>query len=165
MKKKKPTHGFEVPPGYFDKIGDRMDSLMDEARFPEGTGYSTPDSYFDQLEDRVLEAWKKEERSEKVISLYKRRSVQWISGIAAAILISVMVINPQQADINSNLNTLTSSDMEEYLIQQMEWDVYDLGMLIGTEEANELPDSEIFSTDELENYLIEQLDDNTLLIE
>ena len=55
--------------------------------------------------------------------------------------------------------------MEDFLMEEMEWDVYELGDLMEDSEIEVLPDSELFSGEELEQYLLEHLDDNTLLIE
>lgn len=52
------------------------------------SGFKIPDNYFDSFEDRLMQRISQEEKPIKVISLWQRKSV-WISGIAAAVVVSI----------------------------------------------------------------------------
>ena len=165
MKEKKgPIHGFNVPDGYFDRLEDQLDHYIDQAILPESHGMHTPEGYFEGMEDRIMEAWKAEQRTGKIIPLYRRREVQWISAIAAVLLLTLMVLRPDTGSPDQ-IDQLSAIQMEDFLMEEMEWDVYELGDLMEDSEIEVLPDSELFSGEELEQYLLEHLDDNTLLIE
>ena len=165
MKEKKgPIHGFNVPDGYFDRLEDQLDHYMDQAFMPESHGMHTPEGYFEGMEDRIMEAWKAEQKTGKIIPLYRRREVQWISAIAAVLLLTLMVLRPDTGSPDQ-IDQLSAIQMEDFLMEEMEWDVYELGDLMEDSEIEVLPDSELFSGEELEQYLLEHLDDNTLLIE
>ena len=165
MKEKKgPIHGFNVPDGYFDRLEDQLDHYMDQAFMPEIHGMHTPEGYFEGMEDRIMEAWRAEQKTGKIIPLYRRREVQWISAIAAVLLLTLMVLRPDTGSPDQ-IDQLSAIQMEDFLMEEMEWDVYELGDLMEDSEIEVLPDSELFSGEELEQYLLEHLDDNTLLIE
>ena len=165
MKEKKgPIHGFSVPDGYFDRLEDQMDHYMDQAFIPEDHGMDTPEGYFEGMEDRIMEAWKDEEEARKIIPLYRRRELHWISAIAAILLVTLLVMRPDTGSTDQ-IDQLSAIQMEDFLIEEMEWDVYDLGDLMEDPDIEVLPESELFSGEELEKYLLEHLDDNTLLIE
>ncbi len=111
-----------------------------------------------------MEAWRAEQKTGKIIPLYLRREVQWISAIAAVLLLTLMVLRPDTGSPDQ-IDQLSAIQMEDFLMEEMEWDVYELGDLMEDSEIEVLPDSELFSGEELEQYLLEHLDDNTLLIE
>ncbi len=165
MKEKKgPIHGVNVPDGYFDRLEDQLDHYMDQAFMPESHGMHTPEGYFEGMEDRIMEAWRAEQKTGKIIPLYRRREIQWISAFAAVLLLTLMVVRPDTGSPDQ-IDQLSAIQMEDFLMEEMEWDVYELGDLMEDSEIEVLPDSELFSGEELEQYLMEHLDDNTLLIE
>lgn len=152
--------GFKVPDGYFTNLEDR---IIDEVKLDntlqkgEKTSFVMPDGYLDNLENVITGKLAKEEP--KVISLFNRSNLMYLSGIAAAILILVAVfVNTNGATIETDM---WDDELVENYILEEGIDTYELAALL-TEEELTIIDTEIFNEafadDNLEDYLLENAD-------
>ena len=151
--------GFKVPQDYFlnleDKIMDniKLDNVLQGI---DDTGFKMPEGYLDTLEDVVLTKVTKSSNP-KVVSLFNKQTLIYISGVAAAVLIMFNVFwnKPE-----TTIDTLDAELVENYIIDQG-INTYEIASLLSTnDEINldiELFD-ETFNDDSLEDYLLENID-------
>lgn len=115
------------------------------------SGFKVPDSYFDSFEDRLMQRITEEEKPIKVISLLQRKSV-WISGIAAAVVISIgtLMYFEQQ-------KTQTIEMSQEYLAFENDITTEDIAMHLTDDELTSL-ETELTNFDsKTETYINEYL--------
>ncbi|TJY36151.1 hypothetical protein [Pontimicrobium aquaticum] len=151
--------GFEVPKDYFHNMEDKiMDAikLNDALQNMGDAGFKAPEGYFDALEDVVLTKIK-DSKNPKVISLFNKQTLMYISGVAAAILIMFSVFwNKNEVSID----TIEAELVENYFIEQG-INTYEIASLL-TEDNNDINlDIELFddtfNDDSLEDYLLENV--------
>lgn len=162
-KKPKYTHGFKTPEGYFDQFEDRLFDQLELNELPKNTGFIVPDAYFEEFEtslDQRIAA----EKNIKVLPLYKRKSF-WYAASVAACLALIVTFYPANPTIGSQ--DLQLSEIENYIESDgLDLNTYEIASLLNEEEIEELSsESEYFSEENLENYLLENLEDTSLLIE
>lgn len=115
------------------------------------SGFKIPDNYFDSFEDRLMLRISEEENTVKVVSLWQRKSV-WISGIAAAVVISIgtWMYFEQQRTENIEMS-------QEYLAYENDITTEDIAMQLTDEELASL-ELEITNFDsKTEKYINESL--------
>ena len=150
--------GFRVPEGYFDSIEDQVMSKIGEENLKgriSDTGFDLPDNYFEGLEDRVMSKIDKPET--KVVSLFSRKRLYYISGVAAAILILVSVLINRTTTSTEDINY----EMVENYILDQDMSTYEIASLL-TEDDLENSDfemiDEVISEESLEDYLLDNID-------
>lgn len=155
-------HGFNTPDGYLDGLEERLSNLSALESLPKEPGFQVPEGYFESLEDRIL---KQIEPTTKVRTLWYQRSYVRASMAAAAILLlALFVIEPGGTD---SLELPETAEVAAYLDSE----AVDLNAdeLLGYLEEDELDglfeDETLVELDELESYILENLDDSELLIE
>jgi hypothetical protein len=163
MKKEdKYNHGFKAPDDYFQDFEERLFSKLKEAELPKKHGFDVPDGYFEDLEERILQNVT-QEKTVKVIPLLKRKTFIYAVSVAAlaALVFSIFTKNTDGEIL------LQIADIEAYInADAMDLDSYDIAQLLSDDELDNLAfENEIFSQENIEDYLIENLDDTTLLIE
>ena len=160
--KNKHTHGFTTPKEYFESFDERLFDTLELENLPKESGFATPDGYFDTVEDKILEQLA-EEKPAKVISLFKRKTFIYAASIAACIAL-VTIFSGQDPDTIENLEF---ADIETYFDEEgIGFNSYELAQYLPEEELEELDlSSDLFSAENLESYLLETIDDTTLLIE
>ena len=154
------TTGFKVPKDYFQNLeGNIMDTFkLDKTLKGINTsGYKTPKDYFDTLEDVVLTNIK-DEKNPKVISLFSKQRLVYISGVAAAVLIMFSVFWNNTTE--TSLETIDDELVENYFIDQG-INTYEIASLL-TDDNDINLDIELFdesfNDDSLENYLLENVE-------
>jgi len=150
--------GFKTPDNYFNTIEDDIMNAIHQKHNLNSikeSGFKTPKNYFDTLDDDIIN--KIEEKNiPKVIKLFSKQNLVYISGVAAAIIIMFGIF----------MNTNNSPDLEldydlveSYIINQ-DISTYELASLLTDEELNninlEIMD-EAFNNDDMENYLLENV--------
>lgn len=115
------------------------------------SGFKIPDNYFDSFEDRLMQKIELMPKEPKVISLWQRKSV-WISGIAAAVVISIgtwMYFEQQ--------NTENTEISQEYLAYESDITTEDIAMHLTDEELTnlelEITDFDIHTESYINEYL------------
>jgi len=154
-------HGLKVPEGYFENFDERLANKISEEALPKTSGFKVPDGYFDTLEDRILQQVQKD-NTVKVVPLYRRKSVVYITSIAACLALVFTIFTKDTID-----PALEVADIEAYFNDgNIDYDSTDIAQLLTDAdlESVALEDSDI-SIESLEDYLLENIDDTTLLIE
>ncbi|MBT8263573.1 MAG: hypothetical protein KJO05_12170 [Bacteroidia bacterium] len=164
MEEKKNISGLQPPEGYFENFEDRMMLKVMEDSLPKSNGFKVPEDYFGQFEGRMIDAIS-ETDAPKVVSLFRKQAFWYAAAIAASLALIVSLYNGFGSELS--IEDLSASAVEEYIDEGgMGIDSYDVIALLEEEDINELtiPSDEI-SEESLENYLIENIDETSLLIE
>lgn len=163
MNKNKHTRGFKVPENYFDTVEETIFQKLDQSQFPKKTGFKTPEGYFDTLEDQILDVISSSEEKTSVISLINRRSLTFALGIAAclAVIITIALNNGSSSQENFDLATVTEYIDDGYL----DLSTYEVTNLLEEEELEQLTLTPLSTPESIEDYLLEHIDENNLLIE
>lgn len=166
MKEKKHTHGFNTPKDYFETFEDGLFSKLKEDQLSNESGFAVPDGYFDQLEETLLERLKTDSEPVKVVSLFSRKTILYGVAIAACLALIITVALPKDPG-PGDFEDLQLSNIESYIdAGNLNWDSYDVAALMTDEELEAISlETELFSEESLEDYLLNNLDDSTLLIE
>ncbi len=161
--KKKYKSGFKTPDSYFEELGDKLLSIVSEEKLPKETGYKVPVDYFETIEEKILSKTLKEKET-KVVSIFSQKNIWYVSGIAAAILLLLfLTLNNDSIDPN----TINFAEIETYInSDHLDLEAQDIAQLLNEEDLESL-ETEILSItkESIENYLLESLDDTSLLIE
>ena len=155
-------HGLKVPEGYFEDFDKRLASKIYEEALPKSSGFKVPDGFFDTVEDQIL-SHVQQEKIVKVVPLYKRKSVVYITSIAACLALVFTIFTPK----DTTEGALEVADIEAYFNEgNIDYNSNDIAQLLSEDdlESAALEDSDL-SIESLEDYLIENIDDTTLLIE
>ena len=151
--------GFKVPQDYFNNLEEKnfTNAHLDEA--VEGinsTGFDVPKGYFDSIENEISS--KLQQTETKVISLFSKRNLVYISSVAAAVVI-LFAVFINQTHVES-INDLDVELVENYMLDE-DLDTYELAYLLTEEEITTI-NHEIFSETYndviLEDYLLENID-------
>ena len=114
-----------------------------------------PEDYFDSLEDRVID--RIEPTQSKVVSLFNRKQLYYVSGIAAAIIIFIAVFVNKGESADGSLDYET---VENYIIEQ-DVSAYEIASLLTEEEIDAIEleiISEEMTDDSLEDYLLNNIE-------
>lgn len=164
MKEKTNKSGLHLPEGYFNNFEDRMMLKVMEDSLPRTNGFKTPDGYFGQVEDRVMSQVSETGRP-KIIPLFRNKTLLYVSGIAASLVLIISLVYGLGSD--QPLEDLPVTAIEEYIYEGgTDIDSYDVMALLDEEDISEIKlPSEVISEESLENYLLENIDETSLLIE
>lgn len=166
--KKKQQHikdlGFQVPQDFFKNFEEEMMTQhhLDDKGIKE-TGFNVPDGYFETLENHLLPV--KQVRVVQLPQGLKVRTILYpLLAIAAVIAVVFSInINTQPTDIAS----LDTADLEYYLINEA--NLYDDGTVELLFSDNDILDNmnltDGIQTDELYNYLEEEIEFNEIITE
>jgi len=156
--------GFKAPKDYFGVLEDQILNTMKNKGSLESinsTGFELPDGYLNTIEDAVFNKLSQQDNT-KIISLFNRKNLIYISGVAAAILLIFGLF--------FNKNTITIENInielvENYIINE-DLDSYDIAALLSDDELEEELFVQNYIMDEsLENYILENTSLEDLLIE
>ncbi|WP_223551591.1 MULTISPECIES: hypothetical protein [Aestuariivivens] len=156
--------GFKTPVGYFETFDDKVLSSIKPNRklkFAETSGFNVPKNYFKNLEDKLIDKVSTNDKT-KVIALFSKKQLLYASSIAAAMIVflNVFVFNSQPS-----FNTLETQTVENFLIDE-NISSYELAILLTEEELTE--DTFVdynLEKENLEEYLLNNVDIETILIE
>ncbi|KAA3620939.1 MAG: hypothetical protein DWP94_11410 [Flavobacterium sp.] len=164
MKEKKHNTGLNVPEGYFDTFEDRMMIKVMEENLPKSNGFKVPEGYFKQFE--VSPSLNVDTTTQPaVISIFRKKTLLYVSGVAASLLLIISLVNTKND--NLSMESLSADTVEAYINDGVaDIDAYDVLALLSEEELESISiPSEVVSEENLEAYLIENLDETSLLIE
>lgn len=149
------TNGFRVPKDYFDSVENNIISDLKLKELNNNfSGFNLPTHYFDTLENNILNKIS-EEKTPKVIRLFTKKSIIYISGIAAAIL---LMFNLSIFDRKLTLDSFDSETVEDYILNE-NIESYEIAELLSEEDF--LGDHFIeYNIDEqtVETYILDNLD-------
>lgn len=153
--------GFTVPNDYFKSFEDNILNHVKLKNVASNTGFKTPDNYFESLEDKILSQITKKETS-KVVPLFNKRTVLYLSSIAAAVL---LIFNLSIFEGKSAWESLDSETVENYLIDE-NIGAYEIASTLNDIDfLEENFVNQQMNEDALEAYLLEHTDIEDLIIE
>ncbi|MCK8523035.1 hypothetical protein M0D21_15765 [Aquimarina sp. D1M17] len=169
----KNNRGFKVPENYFDSFEDRLAKAISseekENLIPNtktASGFKVPENYFDNFDKRLEQHIATERNKGKVITLFSRRNMLYLSGIAAmiAIIISLSIDKKTQLDFNA----IQIADIHEYITEgNIELSDQEIASLF-EEDINYTAsfEEEIVNEEELLEYISEEdLTDEIIFVE
>lgn len=165
MKDKKHNSGLNVPKNYFEDFEDRLISKLSEDVLPKESGFKTPKGYFDQLDSSILKSVDALVSSSKVIPLFSIRTIAYALAIAACTILIFSIRNANQT--LTTIETIDISSIKTYIEEgNIEITNYDLISLLTKEDLNALlVDENLISEETIEEYLIENINDTSIIIE
>ena len=169
MKDNLKISGFKTPEDYFENLEAELFIRMQEEKFPKKAGFEVPDGYFDSLEVTLLEKVNKKEiplsETGKVISLFPKRYYAYTAAIAACLLLAVTLFNSQQ-DV-SNIDTIQIGLIDKYIEEgNLNLDLYELTSYLDADDIEIVDfDNQYFSQNTLEDYLLENTEEEILIEE
>ncbi|WP_203255752.1 hypothetical protein [Hyunsoonleella ulvae] len=156
--------GFKTPKDYFDTFDEKLlENIKTNEVLPNTmvSGFKTPNSYFDGLEDSIIKTLS-DDKDTKVIPLFSKKNIVYISSIAAAVLllISLSIFNT-----TTEYDDLETQTVENYIIDT-NISSYEIAALLSEEELIEDTFVELNLEDEsIEAYLLDASDIESLMIE
>ena len=165
MRKNKNITGFKTPENYFEDFDTQIFSKIDEENLPKSAGFKTPNGYFENFETNVLKAIETSEKPQKVIPLFPKKYFGYAAAIAACLIIGFSIFNNKTT--LTNLDALQLAAIDTYIEEgNLNVDLYDLTSFIDDEDINEINfEDKQFSDNALENYILENVDEETLINE
>lgn len=171
MEKNKHTTGFKIPEGYFEEFDARMLDKLKEEQLPKNTGFTVPEGYFDSVEEKILQTettinWKVLRNEKPKRNNNKNTILYALAGIAAVLAI-VLTLYPFGTNNSFSFDDVNATAVSAY-IQDGELDLSadDLSMYLQDEDFDALMlSSEEISAENLSDYLFDNLNDNSLLLE
>jgi hypothetical protein len=164
MTRPKNKSGFKTPETYFETFEERLFQRIASEKFPKATGFTVPPRYFENLEDRVLEHVGPFSNKKKIISLFPEK--YWgYAAIAASLVLAFIIF--EQGDPISEHETIPSVAIDRYIEEgNLNMDLYELTSFMDDSNLNNLniKDQQI-ATENLKNYLLETIDEETLIFE
>ena len=164
MKHKKNIHGFKAPKDYFENFEASLMAKMEAESLPKESGFSIPDGYFEGLEDSILKRIQDAEKEPKVISLFSKKRVLGFVAVAACLALIVTIFTKPEV---ATFEDLQSTTIAAYFSDgNLDLNSNDLMAFLDDETINTLTlETELTSEENIEDYLMDALDDNTLLFE
>lgn len=158
------SSGFKTPKDYFNTFEDEFFNKLnsEEKVFDiKSSGYKTPQDYFDNLEDRIINNLSKTKET-PVISLLNKKTVIFISSIAAAAL---LIFNLSIFKSQPSFESLQTETVENFIIVD-DISSYEIASLIsdGQIDESEFVDHNL-DKENIEEYLLEHSDIESLMIE
>lgn len=174
MKNNKNIHGFKTPEGYFDAFEDELFAKIAVQELPKRAGFKTPDGYFDLVEDQIMKTVLASETPEtslkkepKVISLFKKQTLGYVAAVAACFILVFSLVN-QKESVSEQLDNLQFATVDTYIDDgNLAIDSYDFASLLTDDDIDNLTfyEDELFSEENLKEYLLDHINEETLLIQ
>ena len=154
--------GFKVPDNYFETLEDQLFSEIKLKNTIDDAGFKIPENYLSNLENTIISKVK-EEKTGKVITLFNRKKLIYISGVAAAVLLLfTLTFNSK----SNNWNNLDFEMVENYMITEDVLDSYEIASLLPEEDLVESNFIQMdFNEENIEKYLLNNLDIEDLTTE
>ncbi len=160
------TSGFKTPDNYFENFEKRlMDTLQIEnheeniAENKIESGFKVPEGYFNSLEENLTQKLKTEDTPEKgkIVSLFSRRNILYVSGIAAmiAIIISISINKDNDLLKGNGIEDIELAVIQDYFAEgNIELSNEDMASLIDEETSySDFFEEKPISDEELLEYL------------
>ena len=164
-KEKKYTKGFKIPEDYFQSFETSLFSKINEEVLPKNTGFKVPESYFNELEDQLYQKIRSTQSRSKVISIFSKRNLA-IVAVAASLVLLITIIDRSSSN-TVEFDSLEFSSISSYINEgNIEFNSYDIGAMLSEDDIiSTTMDFQMNLDDSIEEYLLENITENTLLIE
>ena len=146
--------GFNTPKDYFNNLEAEILSDIKLKATINSSGFKTPKGYFNTLEDDFMSKITDKEKA-KVVSLFNKRNLIYVSSIAAAVL---LLFNLSIFNNNVNWSKLDTETVENYMINE-DISSYEIASLLSEDDLKE--ENFINYTldrENIETYLLNNLD-------
>ncbi|WP_136481887.1 hypothetical protein [Cognatitamlana onchidii] len=155
------SSGFETPKGYFDTFDMDILNLSKEKQLLEKktSGFKVPKTYFENIDNTILTQVSKKPQG-KVI-WFSQKTIIYVSGVAAAILILLNLSIFEEAPTFDNLETAT---VESYVLDD-HFNSYEIASLLTDEQLSEDIIEHDLDENNLEAYLLDNADLELLMTE
>lgn len=165
MKKEEKNTNFKVPESYFETLEERLLSKIAEENFPKTTGFKVPEQYFEKFEVPFLNESEISEKPKKVIRLFPQKYFGYAAAIAACLIIGFTLFNTKKNSLG--LDSLQLTAIDTYIEEgNLSLDLYDLTSYIENEDVVNIDlDANNFTDSSLQEYLLENIDTETLINE
>lgn len=153
--------GFKLPKDYFKGLEDK---ILAEAKLSDikNAGFKAPDHYFDSIEDTILNKVSNKKETTKVVSIFTKRNLIYISSIAAAVL---LLLNLSIFENEASFDNLDQATVVNYLINE-DISSLEIASLLTNEDLKEANFTEYdLSEEHIENYILDHIDIEDLMIE
>ncbi|QIE60749.1 hypothetical protein G5B37_14650 [Rasiella rasia] len=165
---KKYTTGFTTPDHYFDDLEERILNSVLEDTLPKEAGFKVPENYFNRVEEKLVAQIPaiSEETDAKVIPLYKSRIFIVSASVAACVAFIVSIIN-FSSETSITLNDVNTETIASYIDEgNLDFSEQEIALLLQDEDVSALAvPSEDISTENLTDYLLNNIDDPSLYLE
>ena len=154
--------GFKTPENYFEGVED---SVLNQIHLKsiEGSGFKIPEGYLDTLDDTIIAKVSKTNDT-KVINLFSRKNLLYMSSVAAAILL-LFNLSIFESKRVASFDTLDTATLENYILSEY-IDSYEISSLMNNEEINEEAFIDYnFSDEHMEDYILNNIDIEGLFLE
>jgi hypothetical protein len=165
MKDKKHIESSNIPKNYFEEFEERLFSKLSEDIIPKETGFSVPEGYFNTLENKIATKVENTDNNKKVISLFSRKTLLYAASIAAVSILIFSLINSYNSIVT--INEIDISSIESYIEEgSLDYNSQDITALLSNEDLSQLSTENAFISDNnITDYLIEYIEDTSILIE
>jgi len=168
MKNEKSHHikstGYKTPDNYFESFDEKILSKLNIENSLDAikdTGFKVPKDYFKSLDTAILDKSLNEKES-KVVQLFSKKNLIYISSIAAAIL---LLFGLSILESKPTFDNLEIETVEDYFINEP-ISSYEMASLLTDEQLEkELIIDYSFNQDSLEDYLLKNAEIEDLIIE
>jgi hypothetical protein len=166
VKNKNNIHGFKVPDSYFENFEAGLFQKINEVYLPKDAGFKVPETYFSELEASILNKVTISEKEPKVIPLFKKPAFVYVTTIAACALLFFSVIKTK-SNTDLNFENLDFSSIDSYIEDgNIELHADEIMAMLGDDEIIAIDqEHNVFSEQNIKAYLLENLDNDTLLLE
>ncbi|WP_303316022.1 hypothetical protein Q4Q34_13210 [Flavivirga abyssicola] len=154
--------GFKVPDDYFNTLEDVILSDIKLNKMSKDSGFKLPEDYFNNLEDTIIDKVSTKPPA-KVIPLFRKKTIIYLSGIAAAILLLFNLSFPEEKPAFDSLDFET---VENYIMNE-NIGSYEIATLLSEKDLLEEHFIEYKEGDEdtIENYILDNLDIDDIILE
>ncbi|MDD7884859.1 hypothetical protein [Flavivirga sp. 57AJ16] len=153
--------GFNVPDGYFNALEDALLSDIKLKKMASDSGFKLPEGYFSTLENTIIDKVSIK-ASTKVVPLFRKRALIYISGIAAAVL---LLFNLSIFQNKPTFNSLDFETVENYIMNE-NIGSYEIASLLSEEDLLEenFVDYQVVE-ETVETYILDYLDVEDIILE
>jgi len=156
--------GFKIPDDYFESFEESiLSKLNGESKLSavKTSGFKKPDNYFITLEESIVQKLSQKKET-KIIKLNSKRTLLYVSGIAAAIL---LLFNLSIFDNKPSFDDLETETVENYIFDE-NINSYDIAALLSDEQIEKIIIKDhSLNEDNIEEYLLDNADIEALMIE
>ncbi|MDO5977734.1 hypothetical protein [Flavivirga spongiicola] len=153
--------GFKVPDDYFNALEDVILSDIKLKKMSSNSGFKLPEDYFNTLENAIIDKVSTK-TSTKVIPLFRKRTLIYISGIAATVL---LLFNLSIFENKPTFNSLDFETVENYIMNE-NIGSYEIAALLSEEDLLEenFIDYQV-EEETVEIYILDNIDVEDIIIE
>ena len=165
MNNNKNIHGLGIPEGYFEVFENNLFIKILEEELPKENGFSVPEGYLNEVENKIISQLNTSKKEVKVVHLFTKKTILYAASIAAVAILIFSIFKPNNPI--TTLNDFDITSVESYIENEyIELNSYDLSSLLTDEDIENISfNSELISEEQLEEYLLDNLSNTSILTE